>query len=67
MITSATTTVTAPTKGWDDSKIELLGDEDATKVKDRNTEALSHKRARIDYIVLTARRLVISTSHSQTY
>ena len=32
-------------KGWDDLKIELLGDEDAAKVRERNAEALSHKRA----------------------
>ena len=30
-------------------KIELLGDEDAAKVRDRNAEALSYKRAQKDY------------------
>jgi hypothetical protein len=30
-------------------KIELLGDEEATKVKDRNADALSRRRATINY------------------
>jgi len=36
-------------KGWDDLKIELLGEEDAARVRDRNAEALSHKRAQSYY------------------
>jgi hypothetical protein len=30
-------------------KIELLEGEEATKVKDRNADALAHKRAQINY------------------
>ena len=44
--------------GCDDLKIDVLRDEDAAKVRDRNAEALSHKRAKrvmISYIVHTAR------------
>jgi hypothetical protein len=38
-----------PQQGWEDLKIELLGDEDAAKVRDRNDEALSYKRAQRYY------------------
>lgn len=38
-----------PQEGWDDLKIELLGDEDAAKVRDRMAETLSHKRAQRFY------------------
>ena len=36
-------------EGWDDLKIELLGDGDAAKVRDRNAETLSYKRAQKCY------------------
>jgi hypothetical protein len=38
-----------PQKEYDDLKIELLGDEEAARVRDRNAEALSHKRAQLYY------------------
>ena len=34
---------------WDELKVELLRDEDAAKVRDRNAEALSYKRAQKGY------------------
>ena len=34
---------------WDDLQIELLRDEEAAKVRDRKSEALSHKRAQRGY------------------
>ena len=36
-------------KGWDDLKIELLGDEDAAKVMEKTAERLSYNRAQMYY------------------